>query len=625
MRVLIALALCSAAGAQFAPPSFAQFRFRCSTALNCTASEFCDKDGVISSTPINLSESQLILAVPRLPCRRPDGSDGVCCRDRDYKDDWPTDYVDPGIPRPPPTQNKEEAASRPKPPPSVVREDELAARTYLPPTTRAPTTPRTTPRPPPPPPVRRDDAVTAQTYLPPTTARPTTRSPPTTTRAPTTRAPTTRPPPPPPVRRDDAVTAQTYLPPTTRASTTRAPTTRPPPPTPAKRDDAIPTEPSRQYLPGKGDPLPAGARRSSFPIGNSFFERGVAASGQPVTKSVDPQLAAPQSPSLPPSFPTPLVTVPAPKVTPAPAIANGLETNTKRIISQTKVDAMIDALKAVLLQAEPSEPRVRTIVVETIQRPKRPTTLLAGCPRRNRTALPDVNTKNDENDFDAGAGEFPWQAAVLSLNGELLCGCYFTEEDTCVTAASCIANHSHSDLQVAVGVYDHTSPLSVTELASPKPAQILKIHAIERTDSTAILFFSRTVQLNHYTLPICVDRPQGIPFYDFNDCVVTGWGPDSSTVHYFDVELLSRDECNRLVPGSKSQSCARAKNSAACDHIEAGAGLQCRYLGDRASRKNDIYWLKGVFQRCLGDERILIYDHLDIDWFEASLVTHRQN
>lgn len=32
----------------------------------------------------------------------------------------------------------------------------------------------------------------------------------------------------------------------------------------------------------------------------------------------------------------------------------------------------------------------------------------SGCPARNRTAMPDKNTKYDETDFDAGAGEFPW-------------------------------------------------------------------------------------------------------------------------------------------------------------------------------------------------------------------------
>lgn len=32
----------------------------------------------------------------------------------------------------------------------------------------------------------------------------------------------------------------------------------------------------------------------------------------------------------------------------------------------------------------------------------------SGCPSRNRTAMPDKNTKYDETDFDAGAGEFPW-------------------------------------------------------------------------------------------------------------------------------------------------------------------------------------------------------------------------
>lgn len=55
--------------------------------------------------------------------------------------------------------------------------------------------------------------------------------------------------------------------------------------------------------------------------------------------------------------------------------------------------------------------------------------------------MPDKNPLPpfSDNDFDAGAGEFPWQGAVLSKDNKLLCGCYFTENNTCTTTASCVA------------------------------------------------------------------------------------------------------------------------------------------------------------------------------------------
>lgn len=69
---------------------------------------------------------------------------------------------------------------------------------------------------------------------------------------------------------------------------------------------------------------------------------------------------------------------------------------------------------------------------------QQPAAVGSGCPSRNRTAMPDKNTKYDETDFDAGAGEFPWQGAVLNQAGKLLCTCFFTENNTCTTTASCV-------------------------------------------------------------------------------------------------------------------------------------------------------------------------------------------
>lgn len=217
---------------------------------------------------------------------------------------------------------------------------------------------------------------------------------------------------------------------------------------------------------------------------------------------------------------------------------------------------------------------------------------------------------------------------MLDRTGKFLCGCYFTEEDTCVTSVGCISGGlSPADLQIAVGVYDHVNPLAVQEPpSSPKPAQLVHVDAIESTDQVALLFIRESVRLNYYTLPICVDRQRGIPFANYDDCVATGWGPADSTAHWFDVKLLSTTECVGLIAGGfdgTRQSCARAHGAEnVCNQVEFGGGLQCRYLGDRSSRKNDIYWLKGVLASCTAD--LIVYDHLDIDWFETSLMNHHQ-
>lgn len=53
--------------------------------------------------------------------------------------------------------------------------------------------------------------------------------------------------------------------------------------------------------------------------------------------------------------------------------------------------------------------------------------------------MPDkVYKPYDSSDFEAGAGEFPWQGAVFTAAGQFLCVCYNTYNSTCTTTASCV-------------------------------------------------------------------------------------------------------------------------------------------------------------------------------------------
>nr|XP_040232794.2 inactive serine protease scarface isoform X2 [Anopheles coluzzii] len=62
----------------------------CSAAMNCTEEEYCSSTGVISKTPVVLTEEQKLFRVPVTPCRNLErGFTGVCCRDPDYVDPWP--------------------------------------------------------------------------------------------------------------------------------------------------------------------------------------------------------------------------------------------------------------------------------------------------------------------------------------------------------------------------------------------------------------------------------------------------------------------------------------------------------------------------------------------------------
>ncbi|XP_055387830.1 inactive serine protease scarface isoform X2 [Condylostylus longicornis] len=71
-----------------------QLPTKCAAALNCTRSEYCSATGVISDTPVVLSEDQEIYRVPMTSCYNPEeGFNGVCCRDPNYKDPWPASQL----------------------------------------------------------------------------------------------------------------------------------------------------------------------------------------------------------------------------------------------------------------------------------------------------------------------------------------------------------------------------------------------------------------------------------------------------------------------------------------------------------------------------------------------------
>lgn len=74
-------------------PIFGIFTFKCPTALNCINRPLCDYNGYISTNTVELTEEQELFRVPLLPCRMDQTARGVCCRDPNYVDDWPTNTI----------------------------------------------------------------------------------------------------------------------------------------------------------------------------------------------------------------------------------------------------------------------------------------------------------------------------------------------------------------------------------------------------------------------------------------------------------------------------------------------------------------------------------------------------
>lgn len=70
---------------------FGVFTFKCSTATVCVDKPTCDQFGVLAKNVVALTEEEEANRAPLVPCKKPDGGRGVCCRDPDFVDDWPTD------------------------------------------------------------------------------------------------------------------------------------------------------------------------------------------------------------------------------------------------------------------------------------------------------------------------------------------------------------------------------------------------------------------------------------------------------------------------------------------------------------------------------------------------------
>lgn len=190
-----------------------------------------------------------------------------------------------------------------------------------------------------------------------------------------------------------------------------------------------------------------------------------------------------------------------------------------------------------------------------------------------------------------------------------------------------------ADLKIAIGLYDIAQPTKVTEVPSgDKKAQIspAKYIAIDPEwdpqtgkRDISVIHIQKEAEYNYYTLPICLDRPKAIPFFKYDDCVVTGFGKDN-TPHWSDVLLLTEDECEELVPtfDRKRESCARAEVDV-CKLMEFGSGFQCRKTGRRDKPSDDIYWLKGVYSAhntCDPKTQVITYSRIEFkDWFDEAL------
>lgn len=99
------------------------------------------------------------------------------------------------------------------------------------------------------------------------------------------------------------------------------------------------------------------------------------------------------------------------------------------------------------------------------------------------------------------------------------------------------SSYNPSELKIAIGIYDIKNPNSIQEhTQGDKLPQISGCKYIafdpEYNPSSpettkhdiALLHMETDIKYNYYTKAICLDEFYSIPFFNYDDCVLTGWG-----------------------------------------------------------------------------------------------------
>lgn len=167
-----------------------------------------------------------------------------------------------------------------------------------------------------------------------------------------------------------------------------------------------------------------------------------------------------------------------------------------------------------------------------------------------------------------------------------------------------------NDLLIAVGMYS----LDRVGVQTPQIVTLERDPLIGR-DGNAILFLREPIKYREFREAICYwnvwdeTRP-------LDDCVVTGYGRDGGSLHWFDVTVSERLGTAKIdgPPGYPTN---------ACDYIEAGHGVACRRHKDRKKPTwDDQYDFLGAVTKCSGN--VVSFNFFDYQQF-LNVVKDRQD
>ncbi|KAG0437486.1 hypothetical protein HPB47_017424 [Ixodes persulcatus] len=208
---------------------------------------------------------------------------------------------------------------------------------------------------------------------------------------------------------------------------------------------------------------------------------------------------------------------------------------------------------------------------------------VASCGIRNDNGINSrILTKDGKG--EAEFGEWPWQAAVLKYESEILkfeCGGTLIGSRYILTVAHCVARFVGYDrvpLKVRLGEWDTQSMKEFYPHEDYDVGNIF-IHPNFKNSSlwndVAVLELTRHVHYAPHVSPICLPKPEDV--YEGSHCVVTGWGKDAYRTGKFanimkevTVPVIDNPTCQNLLRQTRLGRYFRLHEGFICAGTEDG-------------------------------------------------------
>ncbi|XP_051857994.1 phenoloxidase-activating factor 2-like isoform X6 [Drosophila albomicans] len=197
------------------------------------------------------------------------------------------------------------------------------------------------------------------------------------------------------------------------------------------------------------------------------------------------------------------------------------------------------------------------------------------CGKRNVNGL--KGTLDAKPNMEAQFGEFPWMVAIM-WNTKLIAGGSIIAPNVVVTAATRVQNHTLKEIKVRAGDWNLESLDEPIPHLDRNVMQLIlheRYSFNERSNDIALIILDKPFSKQPNIAPICL--PTHNENFDFQDCVVTGWGKRderseglSNVLKEIPLRVLPNSQCNDLLTKATGYHVVRLHSSTICAGGEEG-------------------------------------------------------